>query len=180
MLGVNHFGHFLLTRELLELVKKAKNARIINVSSTAHAKAREDFLEDLSAEKNYGLDTYRNSKLANVLFSLELQKRLEGEDVCVYSVHPGVVATQLIRDLSPWFEALLRTFLSFYLKDAEEGAKTQVMVASDPSLQNTCAKYWADCRVQEETAQAKDEKVAAKLWAKTEEMLEEKLSKIRE
>ena len=88
-IAVNHVAHFYLTRLLLDMIKKSKG-RIVNLTSEAHRWASKSFLEDFQGDGNFALQQYFNSKLGNVLFSLELQKRLKGTGVCVYSVNPVI------------------------------------------------------------------------------------------
>ena len=98
--GVNHLGHFLLTNLLLDRLKEAPSARIINVSSSAHKRGKINF-DDLNFTHNYSaFGAYAQSKLANVLFTRSLAKRLEGTKVIVNSLHPGVIRTELARHLS--------------------------------------------------------------------------------
>eukprot|EP01091_Cochliopodium_minus_P010868 TRINITY_DN297_c0_g1_i3.p1 TRINITY_DN297_c0_g1~~TRINITY_DN297_c0_g1_i3.p1 ORF type:complete len:264 (-),score=80.19 TRINITY_DN297_c0_g1_i3:28-819(-) len=173
MMGVNHVAHFLLTQELLELIKKSKSPRIINVSALAHIHAIPGEFFDLNALKSYeNWPQYGKSKLANILFSLELQKRLKNTNVCVYSLHPGIIQTDLVRDLPSWFKVIFRISSSLFLKNTEQGAATQIKLASDPSVQKTCGRYWVDCAVGEENDFAKNPENAEKLWNMTDELIE--------
>ena len=98
--GVNHLGHFLLTNLLLDRIKEAPSARIVNVSSSAHRQGNMDF-DNLNSEKSYvSWVAYGTSKLANILFTRSLAKRLEGTNVTANSLHPGVIKTELARHLS--------------------------------------------------------------------------------
>ena len=176
-MGVNHVAHFLLTRELLPLIKNSSNGRIINVSSRAHIRAQpsQDDLLDFNCEKReyQNLSQYAKTKLANILFSLELQNKLKNSNVCVYSVHPGIVATDLVRDFPKSVENFLRPIINLLFKTPEQGASTQIMLASDPSLQTRCSRYWADCDIHEEAPFAKNPIFAKNLWAKTESLLQQ-------
>ena len=176
-MGVNHFGHFLLTERLLKLLKKeGSKARIINVSALAHMFGSGDFVNNLMGVNVSGVMQYINSKIANILFTKELQERLEGTGICTYSLHPGVIKTELTRDLPSFLKPVQEVIANLFLLTAEEGSFTQVMVASDPSLQNVCGKYWDDCAITEEAHFAKDPALAKKLWRLTEEIISQKLS----
>ena len=110
-----------------------------------------------------------------MLFSHELQKRLEGSGVCVYSVHPGAVATELNRDIPEWAGSAWRFVQKIFFKTSEEGAWTQVLLASEPSLANQCGKYWSDCKVEEESALVRNPILALNLWRNTEDAIHSKL-----
>ena len=99
--GTNHLGHFLLTNLLLDRIKEAPSARIVNVSSSAHRTGKMDF-ENLNSEKSYSAwVVYGTSKLANILFTRSLAKRLEGTHVTANALHPGVIITELTRHINP-------------------------------------------------------------------------------
>jgi len=149
-IGTNHFGHFYLTNLLLPLIKKAApGARIVNVSSLAHKKAN-IYWDDINWEKNAydPQKAYGQSKLANILFTQELAVRLEGSGVNVYSLHPGVIATELGRHIKEYlgiFSVALYVMRPF-LKTPESGAQTTIYCAVDESLSGHTGKYYADCR----------------------------------
>ncbi|XP_066504469.1 retinol dehydrogenase 13 isoform X2 [Hoplias malabaricus] len=165
--GVNHLGHFLLTNLLLDQLKRSTPSRIVNVSSRAHERGQINF-EDINMDQNYHpLKSYSQSKLANVLFSRELAIRLKGTGVTVYSLHPGVVRTELGRHFFPfmalWKRILYAPFF-LLLKTPWEGAQTTIFCAVDESLQNTSGLYYSDCAVKAEAPQAKDDAAAKRLW----------------
>lgn len=149
-LGVNHLGHFLLTNLLLDIMKASAPARIVVLSSLAH-KYGEINRDDLNSEKSYNkYKAYSQSKLANILFTQELAKRLKGSGVTVNSVHPGVVKTSLGRHLvHSYMKKLLDPFTFFFFKTAKSGAQTTLRVALDPELENVSGEYFADCRMQQ-------------------------------
>ncbi|XP_041916792.1 retinol dehydrogenase 11-like [Alosa sapidissima] len=165
--GVNHLGHFLLTNSLLDLLKKSAPSRVVNVSSLAHEKGKIHF-DDINLDKDYNpMKSYRQSKLANVLFSQELAKRLEGTGVTVYSLHPGVIRTELGRHLWPTIALWKRLFfqpLILFIKSPWEGAQTSIYCAVDESLQNTSGLYYSDCAPKQAAPQACDAAAATKLW----------------
>lgn len=125
-IGTNHFGHFLLTILLVDMMKASAPARIINVSSVVHAYGKIN-RDDLLSEKSYSsLAAYNQSKLANVLFTRELAKRLHGTNVTANSLHPGVVATELFRNAG--YLNCATTFCQMFIKTPKSGAQTQVEI----------------------------------------------------
>jgi len=161
--AVNHIGYFLLTNLLLDMIKSSAPARIINVSSDAHRRARLD-LSDLQLERGYsGLLAYSNSKLANILFTSELARRLQGSGVTVNAVHPGAVRTRWGDSGSALFRGAIRLARPFMLT-SEQGAETLVYLATDPVGAQETGKYWAKKRVSTPTRQAQDPAAAARLW----------------
>jgi len=149
-IGTNHFGHFYLTNLLLPLIKKAApGARIVNVSSLAHKKAK-IYFDDINWEKTPydSMKAYGQSKLANILFTRELAERLEGSGVTVHCLHPGVIATELgrhIKDYLGIFSVILLPMRPF-IKTPESGAQTTIFCAVDESIREETGKYYADCR----------------------------------
>ena len=175
--GTNHVGHFLLTNELLPLLRKAGKARVVVVSSSAHASGKIDF-DDLNwRTRTYSpLAAYSQSKLANMLFAKELARRetqLES-GVCVYCLHPGVVRTELfrhVRDTYGYFLFLLgHIFLPFY-KTVESGAQTSIFCAVEESLENVTGKFYKDCKEIDTSADGDNMEDARRLWDVTEEMV---------
>lgn len=171
-IGTNHFGHFLLTNLLLDLLKASESSRVINVSSVGH-KFGKIHQDDLQMEKSYSKwAAYSQSKLANVLFTRELAKRLQGTNVTANSLHPGAVRTELGRHLG-----LLRFLLTpfhLFFKSAKAGAQTSIMLAVDPTLNNVTGKYFADCAVAQESKAARCDETAAWLWD-----ISEKITKLK-
>ncbi|KAK9508680.1 hypothetical protein O3M35_006179 [Rhynocoris fuscipes] len=176
-LGVNHMGHFLLTNLLLDVLKKSAPSRIINVSSIAHMRGVIN-TEDLNYDKNYdGSRAYSQSKLANILFTIELAKRLKGTGVTVNAVHPGLVDTEITRHMS-YFSSYLSGFILkpliwMFIKNPRQGAQTTVYAALDPSLENVTGKYFSNCAESRTSLTAQDEHLARWLW-----MVSEKWTKI--
>ncbi|XP_050970624.1 retinol dehydrogenase 12-like [Labeo rohita] len=165
--GVNHLGHFLLTNLLLDLLKKSAPSRIVNVSSLAHESGKIHF-DDINLEKNYEtLVSYRQSKLANVLFTRELATRLKDTGVTTYALHPGVIRTELGRHFFPslplWKRILAIPFV-YFLKSPWQGAQTTIYCAVDESLKNTSGLYYSDCALKEAAPQARDDAAARRLW----------------
>ncbi|XP_032590882.1 retinol dehydrogenase 12-like [Drosophila grimshawi] len=167
-LGVNHMGHFLLTILLLDLLKKSAPSRIINVSSLAHTNG-EIKVDDLNSEKNYqGGKAYSQSKLANVMFTRELAKRLEGTGVSVNALHPGMVNTEIAKNFILAQTKLVRLFAKLlfmlFTQDAKSGAQTTLYAALDPDLDGVTGQYFSDCKPKKVGHAATDEKVSQFLW----------------
>ncbi|KAG7227760.1 hypothetical protein INR49_013554, partial [Caranx melampygus] len=175
--GVNYLGHFLLTNLLLDKLKESAPSRVINLASLAHIVGKIDF-EDLNWEKKK-FDTkqaYCQSKLANVLFTRELAKRLQGKStgccictgVTVNAVHPGVVATELGRHTglhqSQFSSSVLSPFFSLLVKNPELGAQPSVYLAVSEDLEGVTGRYYDVMTEKEPAPQALDEEVACKLW----------------
>ncbi|XP_056268151.1 retinol dehydrogenase 13 [Pseudoliparis swirei] len=165
--GVNHLGHFLLTNCLLNLLKKSTPSRVVIVSSLAHEKGSIDF-DDIHLDVQYHRETsYRQSKLANVLFCRELASRLQGTGVTVYSLHPGVIRTELGRHLLPTLALWQRIFVTpiiMLIKSPAAGAQTSIYCAVDESQANASGLYYSDCAPKEPAPQALDDAAAKRLW----------------
>lgn len=159
-MGVNHFSHFLLTNLLLDCLKASAPSRVITVSSTLHKNGTLDFDTFKGFEKYAGTTAYNQSKLANALFAVELAKRLEGTGVTSNVLHPGAVSTDIIRDL-PW---IMRKVIGFMFIAPEKGAKTTIMLASDPSLSDVTGQYYDQCEAAELSPLADDAALREKLW----------------
>lgn len=167
-IGTNHFGHFLLTSLLLDMLKASAPARIINVSSLGHKGGKLN-RDDLQAEKSYSKwQAYMQSKLANVLFTRELAKRLKGTGVTVNSLHPGAVTTELGRHLTV-LSYVVSMFRIFY-KTPKSGAQTTIMLAVDPDVAEVTGRYFADCAIAKESQAAQNDEDAAWLWAISEKI----------
>lgn len=165
--GTNHLGPYLLTRELLDLLKRSAPARIVVVASTMHRQGRINF-DDLQAERKFGpMGIYSNSKLANVMFTFALARRLEGSGVTVNCLHPGVVRTQIIRKQINDYPAILRPlaipFLALTLSPAQ-GARTSIHLASSPEVEGVSGKYFARCKVARSSSRSLDVPAQEKLW----------------
>jgi NAD(P)-dependent dehydrogenase (short-subunit alcohol dehydrogenase family) len=160
--AVNHLAYFMLTLLLLDRIKESAPARIINVSSDLHWRASIKF-DDLGGEKSYGgMSSYGQSKLANILFTYELARRLAGTDVTVNCVHPGAVATNLARDNG--LTTVAWNLASTFMKSTEKGARTQVFLASSPELEGVTGKYFIDAKEARSSAESQDADIARRLW----------------
>lgn len=168
--GVNHLAYFLLTLLLLERIKESAPARIVNVASDAHRWARGIAFDDLGSERRYGaMRVYGQSKLANILFTVELARRLEGTGVTVNCLHPGAIATGLGRNNGVLAKVLLPLVQPF-LKTPERGARTSVFLASSPDVDGVSGRYFVDCRAATPSRAALDAAAARRLWSVSEEM----------
>ncbi|XP_013867324.1 retinol dehydrogenase 14a [Austrofundulus limnaeus] len=171
--GVNHLGHFLLTHLLLDLLKRSAPSRVLVVSSKLYKRGEIDF-EDLNSEQFYDKAlAYSRSKLANLLFTCELARRLEGSGVTVNALTPGIVRTNLGRHVHvPVLAKPLFNLLSWGLfKSPEEGAQTSVYLASSPDVDGVQGKCFADCQPQVLLDKATNQDLASKLWDISEVMV---------
>lgn len=161
-IGTNHFGHFLLTNLLLDVITSSAPARIINVSSAAHIMGKIN-KDDLQSEKSYNKWTaYGTSKLANILFTRALAKRLHDTGVTVNCLHPGAVKTELSRHLT--ILSILLLPFSVFVKTPISGAQTTNMLAVDPDLKSVTGKYFSDCKIKQPTKAAQCDETAEWLW----------------
>jgi NAD(P)-dependent dehydrogenase (short-subunit alcohol dehydrogenase family) len=168
-LATNHLGPFLLTQLLLPAVE-ATRGRIVNVASMAHALGKIHF-DDLNLTRGYGvLKDYCQSKLANILFTRELAKLLEGTGVTVYALHPGAVNTNLWPG-DHWYERLASSVIRLFTITAEEGAQTTIWLASSPDVADQSGGYYLNCRPSRAKANGQDNEVAARLWRVSEDMV---------
>lgn len=169
--GVNHLGHFLLTRLLLERLKEAGGGRVVTLSSMAHRWGNIDF-ETLAVNRHLGTGRYSwqffhaycNSKLCNVLFTHELAKRLKGTNVTCYSVHPGVVRTELSRHVSLWQKVFIEPVARMLFLDPEAGAQTTLHCCLQEGIEPLSGRYFTCCAAQEVCARARDDAAARRLW----------------
>ncbi|MFX1390082.1 MAG: SDR family oxidoreductase [Promethearchaeota archaeon] len=159
--AVHVLGPFLLTNLLLELMKKSAPSRIINIGSAAHKRAKIDF-EDLQSEKKkYRLfSVYGVSKLAEILFTYELSRKLEGSGITANAVHPGVVNTNLGRDQSKFSQ----WFAGRFFKSPEEGAETSIYLASSPEVEGITGKYFVNKESKLSSEESYSSENAKKLW----------------
>ncbi|HEV2147271.1 MAG TPA: SDR family oxidoreductase [Longimicrobiaceae bacterium] len=164
-LAVNHLAPFLLTTLLLDLLVRSAPARVVTVSSGAHRNGRIVW-DDLQGERRYrGLRAYANTKLANLLFTRELARRLEDTGVTANAMHPGVVGTSLL--FGGW--APLR-LLKPFLRTPEQGARTVVHLASSPGVEGVSGRYFQDEREVQPAPAALDDEAARRLWRSSAEL----------
>lgn len=168
--ALNHLGYFLLARELLPLLEASAPSRIVNVSSTAHERARMDW-GDLQSEGAYSTwKAYGQSKLANILFTRELARRLPGRRITVNALHPGVVATGFGRNNGGLFRLMMQLGAPF-LSTPEKGARTLVFLASATEVEGITGKYFVNCRERQPSAAARDDAAALRLWEISERLV---------
>lgn len=168
-LALNHLSYFLLTNLLLEPLKSGAPSRIINVSSSAHSKAKIDF-DDLQSLKRYrGFRAYARSKLANLLFTYELAKRLEGTGITVNALHPGLVATNLMAN-NGRIGRLLRVLLSLKGISEEEGARTSIFLATSPEVEGNTGQYFVNQKAVQSSQASYDKSAAGRLWQASAEL----------
>jgi len=165
--GVNHMGHFLLTQLLLDRIKASAPARIVTVASKAHYRARGIDWQAVRqpTRTTTALEEYGVSKLANVLFSAELGRRLADSGVTTYSLHPGVVATEVWRSV-PWPFGWL---LKLALISPEKGARTTLHCATSPGAAAETGLYYDECRLKTPSRVARDPELARTLWERSEQ-----------
>lgn len=170
--AVNHLAPFLLTNLLLPRLKESAPARIITTSSDAHTSAKEGIpFDDLNAERSYGLrgfKRYGETKLANILFTAELARRLEGTGVTANCFHPGLVATGFNKNNGPIMKVAMLLAKPFS-RSAEKGAQTLVWLADSPDVSEESGGYFVDERRATPTAAGQDMDAARRLWEVSEQ-----------
>ncbi len=160
--ALNHLAPFLLTNLLLDTLKTNASSRIINISSVGHEGARIDFA-DLGLKKHYrGFQQYGRSKLAMILFTYELSRRLSGTNVTVNAMHPGSVRTNIWTHAGPFTP--LTKFASLFMRSPEKGAETVVFLASSPEVEGVSGKYFIDKKERPSSRESYDEDAAKRLW----------------
>jgi len=161
---INHLAPFLLTNLLLETLKASTPARIINVSSEAHRQGVINF-EDLGFEKCYfGIKAYGRSKLANILFTYELARHLEGTGVTVNALHPGHIATDIWKNDFGSFGTVLKWFMSRIALSPEEGAENSIFLATSPEVEGIHGKYFIKNEPAQSSPASYDEEISHRLW----------------
>lgn len=175
--ALNHLNYFILTHHLLPLLRQERASRIVNVASEAHRGVSLDF-DDLQAEKSYSaFRVYQRSKLANILFTFELARRLKGEKVTVNCLHPGVVASNFGGNSESWWMVgIIKLTKAWFAIDNDAGARTSVHLASSPEVDGVSGGYFAKCKAKRPSSQALDEGAASRLWKVTEDLVRRHLS----
>jgi NAD(P)-dependent dehydrogenase (short-subunit alcohol dehydrogenase family) len=169
--ALNHLNYFLLTLLLLDWLKASAPARIVNVASNSHRGKRLDF-DDLQGEKRYnGMRAYGQSKLANVLFTYELARRLEGSGVTANALHPGFVYTEIWDTLNPWLRPLVAGVIRLVALPPEEGAKTSIYLATSPEVEGVNGKYFTLQKQVTSDPASYDEAAARLLWERSLQMV---------
>lgn len=163
-IATNHFAYFLLTGLLLDLVLKSEYGRIINVSSNSHFRGDID-LESFTKNKGYFvLKAYGQSKLANVMFTIDLAERLKKSHVTVNALHPGFVKTRIGRKSGHPLSVLWSMLVQLGAVSLEKGAETSLYLATSPQVKGVTGKYFAKCKQKEPKPIAHDAALRKKLW----------------
>jgi retinol dehydrogenase 12 len=169
-LALNHLAYFLLTNLLLDRLKASARARIVNVASDAHRATKAFNFDDPQALKRYrAFGVYIQSKLANVLFTFELAKRLQGTGVTANALHPGFVASNFTAGNGAlgW---IMRRMASVFAIDAEQGAKTSLYLASSPHVEGVSGRYFEKEKAVTSSPASRDEESARRLWDLSEQL----------
>jgi NAD(P)-dependent dehydrogenase (short-subunit alcohol dehydrogenase family) len=172
--AVNHLGHFVLTHRLLPLVVAAPQGRVVVVSSGAairSAPAQGIEFDNLSGKRDYDpARAYGQSKLANVLFTLELARQLRGTNATANALRPGVIPTNLGRHMPRWKVIALETVGRLFTKTIPQGAATSCYVATAPALATTSGYFFNHCNPHRPGGFTEDRDMAKQLWAVSEEL----------
>ena len=161
--ALNHMSYFLLTNKLMELLKYSAPARIVNVSSDAHYGVDMEF-ENLNGEQEYkAWKAYQKSKLANVLFTYELLKKVPG-NITVNCLHPGFVATNFGHNNGGFFGPVLKIAQRISAINPEEGAKTSIFLCSAPEVKGVSGKYFYKCQPKTSSRESRNMDTGKRLW----------------
>jgi len=162
--ALNHLTPFLLTNLLLDRLQRSAPARVVTVSSNAHAQGRVDF-DDLQGERSWsGARAYSQSKLANVLFTYELASRLMATSVTANALHPGVTRTSFGAEDPGGVQQRLIPFVRPFMKAPAQGAATSIHLASAPDLEQVTGRYFANRKPKRSSKRSYDQATAARLW----------------
>jgi retinol dehydrogenase-14 len=162
--ALNHLAPFLLTNLLLDRLKASAPVRVVTVSSGAQSMGRIDF-DDLQGVRNYsGQRAYNQSKLANVMFTIELARRVDGTGITANAVHPGVVRTNFGAEDQAWFFALISRVARPLLKTPAQGAQTPIYLASSPAVDGVTGQFFANRKPKTANRVAYNTEMTARLW----------------
>ncbi len=166
--ALNHLSYFLLTNLLLDVIKSSSPSRIVNVASDAHQSAHLDF-DDLQSQNSYGgYKAYGRSKLANLLFTYELARKLKGTGVTANGLHPGVVATSFMATNNGLRGRLYNFFLKRVGRRVEDGARTVVYLATSPEVEGVSGGYFMDEGLVDSSEASYDKEASLRLWEESE------------
>jgi retinol dehydrogenase 14 len=169
--ALNHLAPFLLTSLLCDRLRQSAPARVVTVASNAHAQGRIDF-DDLQGQRSWsGARAYSQSKLANVLFTYELARRLPAASVAANALHPGVVRTSFGAEDPAGVQRRLVPFMRPFMKTPAQGAATSIHVASAPELEQVTGRYFADSKPKRSSKRSHDRAAAARLWQVSAELV---------
>ena len=170
--GINHIGHFLLTTSLLDLM--SEGSRIVVVASGAHKTGKIHF-NDINLHKGFNVfKAYSQSKLANVLFTRELARRLKDRGITVNCCHPGAVATNIGIDRDTGFGKTVTRLLKPFFQTPAQGARTAVFLASDDTVADITGEYFYKCRIARSSKRSKDMELAKELFEFSERLINNK------
>ena len=177
--ALNHLSYFLLTHKLLPLLEHSSSARIVNVASIAHIRTDMDF-DNLNGEKNWswfggGWNAYCCSKLANIMFTYNLSKKLEGKQITANCLHPGFVASKFGDNNGLFSLSIIKTAKFFGAIGVKKGSETSTYLASSDEVEGVSGKYFASCSLQKSSKQSHIEKDIEKLWSISEDFTSEYL-----
>ncbi|KAG5897812.1 hypothetical protein JTB14_011812 [Gonioctena quinquepunctata] len=168
VLQINYFSHFLLTNLLLDLLKKTPS-RIVNVAAIG-AKLGSINLKELTAYKGDS-GQYITSKLCQILFTIELASRLQNTNVTSYSLHPGVIKTEIFRNMEAWKRRTILFLIDVFYKTATEGAQTQIYCAIENGLEQHSGQHFHDCKLVKRYKSASDPALAKAVWEESERIV---------
>ena len=169
--ALNHVGYFLLTSLLLDLLQKTPGARVVSTSSGAHMMGKIDFDDIARREKGFsGWGVYGSSKLANILFTRELARRLKDSGATANCLHPGFVQTRFALNNQGLMASAVKLTAALFARSPEKGAETLVWLATSPEAANVSGEYFHDRKVARTAALARDDALAAKLWEFSEKL----------
>ena len=171
-LFTNHIGHFILVTGLLD--RLAPTGRVVVTASRAHRRAPAAGIEfdNLSGERGYApMKAYGISKLANILFSRELARRLGGNGQTSNALHPGVIATNITRTIPSVAQLAMRALAPIMMKTIPQGAATQCYLAASPAVAQVTGGYFSDCNPEQTSAAGRDMAMAARLWQESEALV---------
>ncbi len=170
--GINHVGHFLLTTELLDIM--GEGSRIVNVASGAHKTGKIHF-DDINLHKGFNVfKAYSQSKLANVLFTRELARRVKDRGITVNCCHPGAVATNIGIDRETGFGKTVTKLLKPFFQTPEQGAATAIFLATDESVKDITGEYFYKCKIAKSSKCSKDMELARRLFEFSEQLVQQK------
>lgn len=166
--ATNHLAYFLLTNLLLPELEKGTRPRIVSVSSDAHRSGKMNF-DDLMAERGYtAFMQYGRSKLANILFTRELSRRVKDRGITANCLHPGFVASDFLSKGGLW--KVIKPVAYLFAISEEQGARCSVYLASSPDVEGVTGKYFYKCREHRPRSYAEDDEAARKLWEVSEQL----------
>jgi len=168
--GLNHLNYFMLTNLVIDLLEKSESARIVNVASGAHRSAKTIHFDNVGFAEDYGgMKAYSQSKLANILFTYELARRLDSNQITANCLHPGFVASGFGKN-NGILAKLIMPLLHLFARNEEKGAETVTYLATSPAVEGITGKYYFDRHPRKSTEVSYNKSLAQKLWQISQEM----------